>query len=107
MTLERALDQLARKLGMDPAEVRRRNFIPPGAFPYVSATGERYDSGDYEAALDRALEMAGYQSLRDEQAVRRSRGPCVDSSHSQGRTAAARTHLDDAGRARSGYHDTR
>jgi carbon-monoxide dehydrogenase large subunit len=74
MTLERALDQLARELGMDPAEVRRRNFIPPEAFPYMSATGERYDSGEYGTALDLALETAGYRDLRAEQARRRARG---------------------------------
>lgn len=71
--LERMLDLLAARLGTDPAEVRRRNLIPPGAFPHVTATGARYDSGDYQAALDRALEVAGYERLRAEQAERRRR----------------------------------
>lgn len=74
LSLERAIDQLAGELGMDPAEVRRRNFIPSDAFPYVSATGERYDSGNYDAAFDRALGMAGYPDLRAEQARRRAGG---------------------------------
>lgn len=71
MALERAIDQLARELGMDPTEVRRRNFIPKEAFPHVTALGERYDSGDYEAALDLALELGGYEEARSEQAQRR------------------------------------
>lgn len=74
MALERAIDQLAAELSMDPAEIRRRNFIPPDAFPYTTTLGERYDSGRYEAALDLALETAGYGSLREEQARRRESG---------------------------------
>jgi carbon-monoxide dehydrogenase large subunit len=72
--LERMIDLLAGELGLDPAEVRRRNLLPPDAFPYDTAAGARYDSGDYAAALDRALEVAGYQRLRAEQAERRHRG---------------------------------
>jgi carbon-monoxide dehydrogenase large subunit len=72
--LERMLDQLAARLRLDPAEVRRRNLIQPDAFPHQTATGARYDSGDYQAALDRALETAGYERLRAEQAERRRRG---------------------------------
>jgi aerobic carbon-monoxide dehydrogenase large subunit len=72
--LERALDLLAAKLGLDPAEVRRRNLIPPDDFPHTTVTGARYDAGDYEAALDRALELARYQELRADQAERRRRG---------------------------------
>ncbi len=72
--VERAMDLLAAELGLDPAEVRRRNFIPPDHFPYRTPTGARYDSGDYGAALDRALELAGYDALRAEQAERRRRG---------------------------------
>ncbi len=72
--LERMLDLLAARLGLDPAEVRRRNLIPPDAFPHETATGARYDSGDYRAALDRALEIAGYGQLRAEQAERRQNG---------------------------------
>ncbi|HEY6285655.1 MAG TPA: molybdopterin cofactor-binding domain-containing protein [Ktedonobacteraceae bacterium] len=71
---ERAIDLVARELGKDPAEVRRLNFIQPDQFPYKSAAGAVYDTGNYEAALDKALEIAGYQSLRAEQAQKRAEG---------------------------------
>ena len=72
--LERALDMLAAELGIDPAEIRRRNFIPAGAFPYRTPTGAHYDSGDPCRALDIALRAAGYSELRREQAARIDRG---------------------------------
>ncbi|MGZ8649558.1 MAG: xanthine dehydrogenase family protein molybdopterin-binding subunit, partial [Solirubrobacteraceae bacterium] len=72
--IERAMDQLAVKLEMDPAELRRKNFIPPDDFPHTTATGAEYDCGEYELVLDRVLEKGGYQALRGEQATRRSRG---------------------------------
>jgi aerobic carbon-monoxide dehydrogenase large subunit len=72
--LERALDMLAAELGIDPAEIRRRNFIPPEAFPYRTPTGASYDSGDPGRALDIALRAAGYPRLRQEQAARAGRG---------------------------------
>jgi carbon-monoxide dehydrogenase large subunit len=72
--LERMIDQLAAELELDPAEVRRRNLLPPDAFPYDTVAGATYDSGDYAVALERALELAGYQRLRAEQAERRERG---------------------------------
>ena len=72
--LERALDMLAAELGIDPAEIRRRNFIPPGAFPYRTPTGANYDSGDLGRALEIALRAAGYSGLRQEQAARAGRG---------------------------------
>ncbi|HEX5882037.1 MAG TPA: xanthine dehydrogenase family protein molybdopterin-binding subunit [Actinomycetota bacterium] len=72
--VERAVDLLAARLRIDPAELRRRNLIPARAFPYTTATRARYDSGDYEGALDRVLEAAGYGELRAEQARRRERG---------------------------------
>jgi carbon-monoxide dehydrogenase large subunit len=72
--IERAMDLLARELGIDPVEIRRRNFIPRGRFPYKTATGLEYDSGDYSRALDQALKEVGYQSLRKEQARRREKG---------------------------------
>jgi carbon-monoxide dehydrogenase large subunit len=72
--IERAVDLLATELGMDPAELRRRNLIAPDAFPFRTAAGTEYDSGDYAVALDRALELADYPSLRAEQADRRARG---------------------------------
>lgn len=74
MTIERVMDVLAAELEMDPAELRRANFIPADEFPYTTATRERYDSGDYEAALDLALEISGYDELRDEQQRRRKEG---------------------------------
>ncbi len=75
--LERAVDMLARELGMDPVDVRRRNMLEPGDFPYRTPTGAVYDSGDYRRTLDEVLEMAGYGALRAEQAERRRRGDPV------------------------------
>ncbi len=72
--LERALTMLAAELGIDPAEIRRRNFIPCEAFPYRTPTGASYDSGDPGRALDAALRAAGYPQLRQEQAARIGRG---------------------------------
>ncbi len=72
--IERAMDILAAELKMDPAELRRKNFIPPEKFPYTSALGWTYDSGNYAAALDKALKLIGYEELRREQADRRQRG---------------------------------
>ena len=63
--MERAVDLVAQDLGLDPAEVRRRNFIPPDAFPYDTPTGITYDSGEYEKAFDRSLEMSGYHEWRE------------------------------------------
>jgi aerobic carbon-monoxide dehydrogenase large subunit len=72
--LERAIDMFASDLGLDPAEVRRRNFIPPDVFPFTTATGAGYDCGDYARALDLVLERADYEGLRAEQAARRRDG---------------------------------
>jgi carbon-monoxide dehydrogenase large subunit len=72
--VERAVDLFAAEIGMDPAEVRRRNLIPSDAFPYTTPVGTVYDSGDYGAALERLLDAAGYQELRAEQARRRAAG---------------------------------
>ena len=72
--VERAVDLTARELGMDPAEIRRRNFVPANAFPHTTATGVTYDSGNYQPTLERALEMAGYQQLRQEQERLRQQG---------------------------------
>jgi carbon-monoxide dehydrogenase large subunit len=72
--IERMVDVLAQKLEMDPAELRFKNFIPPEAFPYRSPLGWEYDSGNYPAALQKALDKIGYQELRREQAVLRARG---------------------------------
>jgi len=65
--IERIMDELSDELGIDPAELRRRNFIRPGAFPFTTKTGVTYDSGAYEVTLDAALEAAGYDRLRVEQ----------------------------------------
>ena len=70
--IERVLDIAADKIGMDPAEIRRRNFFQPGAFPLTTNTGAAYDSGEYEKALDAALEASGYTELRAEQERRRA-----------------------------------
>jgi carbon-monoxide dehydrogenase large subunit len=72
--IERMTDILAQDLKMDPAELRLRNFIPPEKFPYKSALGWEYDSGNYAAALHKAMDMVGYPALRREQAEKRSRG---------------------------------
>jgi len=71
--LERLMDRAARQLGQDPAEVRRRNLIPKftGGTPYQTPVAFAYDSGDYEPALNRALEMSGYAAVRKEQEVAR------------------------------------
>jgi carbon-monoxide dehydrogenase large subunit len=71
--VERAVDLVADATGVDPAEVRRRNFIPPEAFPFTTAVGVTYDSGNYAAALDKAIGAVGYEALKQEQAERRQR----------------------------------
>ncbi len=72
--IERLVQNAAYELGMDPAELRRKNYIRPEQFPYRSATGFEYDSGNYEAALDLALEKIGYAELRREQEEARAQG---------------------------------
>jgi len=107
--IERMVDLLAQRLGMDPAEVRRRNFIQADRFPYRTPSGGLYDSGDYPAAFERALEAAGYDQLREEQKRARAAGRlygvglavAVDPSVSNmGYVTIA---LDPAARARPGY----
>jgi carbon-monoxide dehydrogenase large subunit len=71
--LERLVDVIAHDLGQPPEDVRRRNFIPPSAFPYTTPTGQKYDSGEYERALTKALEISHYQKLRNEQKERLDR----------------------------------
>ncbi len=72
--IERAMDLLADAGGFDPVEVRRKNFIQPDQFPYDTPSGERYDTGEYEKALNKALEVADYAGLRAEQAEARKQG---------------------------------
>jgi aerobic carbon-monoxide dehydrogenase large subunit len=71
---ERAIEEVARTLGIDPAEARRRNFIQPNEFPYRTPNGAVYDSGNYEATMNRALEIADYEQLRAGQRQARERG---------------------------------
>jgi len=70
--IERAMDILAQKLGMDPAELRLKNLIRREQFPYQSALGWEYDSGDYQVALERAMQAIGYRELREEQKARQA-----------------------------------
>lgn len=70
--IERTIDEFARVVGIDPAEVRRKNYLQPSAFPLVTPMGAKYDSGEYAKALDKALDAAGYSELRAEQARRRA-----------------------------------
>ncbi len=72
--IERAVDVLALDLKMDPVELRRKNFIQPNQFPYATPLGWTYDSGNYEGALDKALNMVGYKELRKEQEEKRKKG---------------------------------
>jgi aerobic carbon-monoxide dehydrogenase large subunit len=72
--VERLVDTAAHEIGVDAAQLRMQNFIPPEAFPFKSATGFEYDSGDYPRAMKLALEKLGYDELRREQAERRARG---------------------------------
>jgi len=72
--IERAIDLVARELGMDPAAIRHKNFIPPQAFPFTTAAGIIYDSGNYPANLSRALERIGYQEQRKRQEELRQQG---------------------------------
>jgi carbon-monoxide dehydrogenase large subunit len=75
--IERAMDLVAAELKMDPAELRRKNFPAPSEFPFHTATGLFYDSGNYEGALDKAQEIIGYAALREEQAKARAEGRLV------------------------------
>jgi aerobic carbon-monoxide dehydrogenase large subunit len=75
--IERAMDDFAAEIGMDPAEVRRRNLVAPEKFPFTTPTGAVYDTGEYAAALDKVLAAADYAGLRAEQARRRDRGDTV------------------------------
>ncbi len=75
--VERAMDLVAAELGIDPAEVRRRNFPAPKDFPFHTATGLDYDSGDYETALNKAQGLIGYAKLREEQKKARANGKLI------------------------------
>ncbi len=75
--LERVMDLVADETGVDPAEVRRRHFVPPSRFPFKAASGARYDSGNYAQPLDEVLRLAGYPRLRQEQAEARRAGRLI------------------------------
>ena len=72
--VERMVDRLAQELGVDPAELRMKNLLRPDQFPHVTPTGWEYDSGEYPRALQLAMDIAGYDELRREQAEKRERG---------------------------------
>jgi carbon-monoxide dehydrogenase large subunit len=72
--VERVIDMVAREIGVDAADLRRRNFVQPGGFPFQNNFGITYDSGNYERALDRALELADYEGLRERQRQLREQG---------------------------------
>ena len=95
--VERIIDCLADELGMDPAELRMKNLLRPEQFPYTTPTGWEYDSGDYPRALQLALDMAGYDELRQEQADKRERGELMGigiSFFTEGVGAGPRKQMD-------------
>jgi aerobic carbon-monoxide dehydrogenase large subunit len=95
--VERMVDLLARDLGMDPAELRMKNLLRPEQFPHTTPTGWQYDSGDYGRTLRMALEAAGYEELRKEQAERRERGELMGigiSFFTEAVGAGPRKHMD-------------
>ena len=75
--VERAMDMLARELKMDPAELRRKNFIKKDQFPFQTQMGAVYDSGDYDKALNLALDKAGWNKLKKERDAARAEGRLV------------------------------
>ncbi|HUB39922.1 MAG TPA: aerobic carbon-monoxide dehydrogenase large subunit [Streptosporangiaceae bacterium] len=108
--VERLVDMLASKLGIDPAQLRMRNLLRPEQFPYTCATGWQYDSGDYQRALTLALDIAGYDELRREQAERRARGEYMGvgiSFFTEGVGAGPRGHMDILGLAMTDGADLR
>jgi aerobic carbon-monoxide dehydrogenase large subunit len=95
--VERMVDLLAYELDVDPAELRMRNLLRPEQFPYLCPTGWEYDSGDYPKALELAMDIAGYQGLRAEQAAKRERGEHMGigiSFFTEAVGAGPRKHMD-------------
>ncbi|MEV6926762.1 aerobic carbon-monoxide dehydrogenase large subunit [Dactylosporangium sp. NPDC051485] len=95
--VERMIDVLAYELKMDPAELRMKNLLKPEQFPYTTPTGWEYDSGDYPKALRLAMDMVGYDKLRQEQAEKRERGEYMGigiSFFTEGVGAGPRKHMD-------------
>src|SRR6201999_856013 len=108
--VERLTDMLARELGADPAQLRMRNLLRPEQFPYTTPSGWEYDSGDYPRALQLALDMAGYDELRREQAERRARGEYMViglSFFTEGVGAGPRAQMDILGLAMADGADLR
>jgi carbon-monoxide dehydrogenase large subunit len=104
--IERLVDCLSAELRIDPAELRLRNLLTPGQFPYESKTGWVYDSGNYEPALRKALSLAGYDELRAEQAAKREHGELMGiglSFFTEAVGAGPRRHMDILG---LGMNDT-
>ena len=98
--VERMVDIMAQKLGMDPAELRLKNFIKPEQFPYKNKTGWEYDSGNYEPAMRLSMKMAGYDELRREQKEKRERGELMGigiSFFTETVGAGPRKHMDIVG----------
>jgi aerobic carbon-monoxide dehydrogenase large subunit len=98
--VERMVDLMAAELGIDPAELRLKNFIRPEQFPYTTKTGWTYDSGEYEKAMREAMRIAGYDELRREQAEKRERGEYMGigvSFFTETVGAGPRKHMDIAG----------
>ena len=95
--VERMVELLARELGADPAELRMKNLLRPEQFPYTGPTGWEYDSGDYPRALRLAMDIAGYDDLRREQAAKLERGEYMGiglSFFTEGVGAGPRAHMD-------------
>src|SRR6202043_3817623 len=108
--IERIVDCLAAELHMDPAELRMQNLLRPEQFPYECKTGWVYDSGDYPTCLRKAMEIAGYEELRREQAERRARGELMGigvSFFTEGVGAGPRKHMDILGLAMNDGADLR
>ncbi|TAM66643.1 MAG: carbon-monoxide dehydrogenase large subunit [Microbacteriaceae bacterium] len=98
--VERMVDVLARKLELDPAELRLKNFIKPEQFPYKNKTGWEYDSGEYERAMRKSMTIAGYDELRAEQQEKRARGEVMGigiSFFTETVGAGPRKHMDIVG----------
>src|SRR5258706_13004032 len=91
------VDTLARELAMDPADLRMKNLLRPGQFPYTCPTGWQYDAGEYPRALRAAMDLAGYDDMRREQADKRQRGQYMGigiSFFTEGVGAGPRKHMD-------------
>jgi len=106
-SIERTMDLIAKDLGLDPVDVRRKNYIPKDSFPYKSCTGNMYDSGDYDQVLDRTLELFEYPNWQEKVGQRKPHEPYlgiglatfIKSSGAGGehRTESARVNIDPSG----------